>query len=425
MDRREKTKSSWLGEVAKVISPKYPVLNVITQPIWNLYVERTVKIWNDQHPKGWLELKLSQVGYESLKERVKGVIGEGEETPDLFLMDSIWVAEFAKEGLIIPLEEVDPNIFGDHLKNFYLPIVKGDSWKGKHYAIRTGCDIPLLWYRKDWFEKEKVSPPETWDDLVKVATHFNQPSIKEKYGLDYPLVFVAGINGGEETTFTLLPFFWSNGGDLISDKKVALLSDQNRETLGYLKDLIHKHKIVSPEVVSYDWDVPGMLFGKGKVAMGIGGARPLTIIQENANWTSEEAKQKFGTTTLPIPSNGKRVANTGGMAYAICEGSKNKEVALDIIKLITGKEIMYEFCVKGGLLPVRKDVVEMIKSDFLIKTSKYLEFAKTRPNLSNYSEISRQFQTMLERALSESLSVEDALKGAAESVSFITGYQKI
>jgi hypothetical protein len=32
---------------------------------------------------------------------------------------------------------------------------------------------------------------------------------------------------------------------------------------------------------------------------------------------------------------------------------------------------------------------------------------------------------MLERALSESLSVEDALKGAAESISFITGYRKI
>jgi ABC-type glycerol-3-phosphate transport system substrate-binding protein len=421
--RRERKQARWFEEVTKAIGPKYPLLSGITQLGWMPYVREAVSLWNKQHPKGWLELELYQAEYVNLKARIKGAI-RGGEVLDFSLIDSIWVAEFAEGGLITPLEEIDPSLVKSLLKEFYPKIIEGDSWKGKHYAIRTGSDTPLLWYRKDWFAEEKLSPPETWDELIKVATHFNQSSVKKKYGIEYPLAFVAGVSAGEETTFTILPFFWSNGGDSFKDGKVVLQSEQNKETLGFLRDLVHKYKVASPEVTSYEWYIPGKLFAEEKVAMGIGGARPLAVIQENLRWSPQETEEKFGYIPIPASPRGEKVTNVGGMAYVIYKDSNNKEIALELINLITGRDLMYEFCVKSGINPVRKDVTQLLKSKFLSETSKYLEFARTRPNIPHYSVISKQFQTLLERAISGSLSIEDALKGATESISFITGYPK-
>jgi multiple sugar transport system substrate-binding protein len=206
-------------------------ISVISVPPWSFYVERAVNLWNDQHPNQRLRLKLKEVDYPFLKETIKATIALGEKL-DLCLIDSIWVAHFAENSLIVPLEEIDPNL-KNYLKYFYKKVVRSSIWKGKSYIIWAHCDTPFFWYRKDWFEEEKLMIPKTWDGLIKTASYFNQPKIKKKYGIDYPLAFVAGTSAGEETTFTLLPFFWANGGSVIKDKKVILLSKENKETLRF------------------------------------------------------------------------------------------------------------------------------------------------------------------------------------------------
>jgi multiple sugar transport system substrate-binding protein len=416
-------KRSWLREVAKVISPKYPTMNIMTSTGWELFVEEAAKLWNRDHPKSWLDVNIETYKYDSLKQRIMMEL-ESEERPDIVLVDSIWLPKMAEEGLLTPLDKINPNIQSELLDSFFRNVLEADSWKGKVYGLRVQSDIPLLWYRKDWFEKEGQKVPETWDDLIQVALHFNEDSVKKKYSIEHPLAFVAGTAAGEETSFTMLPFFWSNGGDLIKDQKIILDSPQNAETLQFLKDLLHKYSIVSKDVVRYEWSVPGMLYAQGKVVMGIGGGRQLSVIQSNLTWPPEEMQNKFGYAPIPRSPKGKIVINAGGMLYAILDKSENKEVAFELIEYILSRDLNYDFCVKTGLLPTRKDVVPLLKSKFLIDNVKLLAFSRGRPSDPNYEELSKQFQILLERSISGTIQIEAALKGAAESMSFITGYPK-
>ena len=131
--------------------------------------------------------------------------------------------------------------------------------------------------------------PSTWDELIKVAKHFQRTDVRNRYGLGpHALAFPAGLKAGETTTYLLLPFLWSTVGDVLADGKVVLDSDATRRAVGFIRDLVHQHHVALPGVTTYEWNRSPKLFAQGEVAMSIGGSYESAMIKEVANWNDNQ-----------------------------------------------------------------------------------------------------------------------------------------
>lgn len=54
--------------------------------------------------------------------------------------------------------------------------------KAGYYGVPHHGWVQCIWYRADWFEKAGLAPPTTWKNILKAATHFNNPE-KGIYGI--------------------------------------------------------------------------------------------------------------------------------------------------------------------------------------------------------------------------------------------------
>ena len=89
-----------------------------------------------------------------------------DSTIYLFGMDTPWVSEFGVAGWAVPLNEHFPSratLFEQAGLDLF-------SYNGKLLAIPFWTGTNGLYYRPDLLKEAGFEAPQTWDDLVKIAT---------------------------------------------------------------------------------------------------------------------------------------------------------------------------------------------------------------------------------------------------------------
>ncbi|HZQ07167.1 MAG TPA: extracellular solute-binding protein, partial [Anaerolineae bacterium] len=323
------------------------------------------------------------------------------------------------------LKELDPDWATAVRDGFYPSLLAANSYQDSQYAVPTSADATVLWYRRDWFEAEGLTPPSTWAELLTVAQHFHQPKTRARYNLGAsPLSFVGGRAGGETTTYQLLPFVWSAGGDLITQEKVVLNSDATRKAIRFLQDLVQHEQLASPAVIHQRWDSTAHAFARGEVAMAIGGTYENFIIQSAAQWDPATFLLRVGFVPIPAGPNGAPTTLLGGMTYGIYRQSRHPQEALALLKLALTPKVLKPFSLLTGQNPSFTAIGQSIRAEedgFLGRASHIFEQGRSRPSLPAYDRVSQQFQEMIELSLSGQLSVDAAVSRAAERISGITG----
>lgn len=91
--------------------------------------------------------------------------------------------DFGSEGLL-DIEETTKLIRSIGKGEFYDGALKllESTQKGKYYAVPFHGWIQGIWYRKDWFEKAGLEPPDDWEAIEKAAKHFYKPG-ENQYGI--------------------------------------------------------------------------------------------------------------------------------------------------------------------------------------------------------------------------------------------------
>jgi len=102
---------------------------------------------------------------------------------DIYVMDDNWVPEFAAGHIVKSLDEigfkVNPDILPKGLEMGLWPPKSGARMKDfanakpELYSIVIIDDVEILYYRNDIF----TSPPETWDDIFKIAQTTKAPDM--------------------------------------------------------------------------------------------------------------------------------------------------------------------------------------------------------------------------------------------------------
>ena len=89
-------------------------------------------------------------------------ISGGSSTPDVFMGDVIWPAQFGAHQLAVPLSDYLPQ---SYWSQFAPGLVQGATYQGKVYGSPMFEDQGFLYYRKDLLTKEHLPVPKTWEQL--------------------------------------------------------------------------------------------------------------------------------------------------------------------------------------------------------------------------------------------------------------------
>ncbi|MFH1312168.1 MAG: ABC transporter substrate-binding protein [Candidatus Eisenbacteria bacterium] len=336
----------------------------------------------------------------------------GEDDPDVFLMDIIWIGQFAASGWLEPLDGrmtrdgLDADLFFGGIVEF------ADRFEGETVALPVYIDAGLLYYRTDLLEKYGYNaPPETWEDLVEISTAIQTGERKANPDF-WGFVWQGAQYEGLICNF--LEFALSNGGSLIDhDGRLTLERAENVEALTFMRDLITTYAVSPPNTYTeMKEEEVRSLFESGNAVFERNWPYAWGLHQAEGS----NVRGKVGIALLPRFEGGRHVAALGGWHVGISRSSNIKDSAWELVKFIVSKKSQLGFALELGWNPARQDVynTEDIARNVphLVSLKKVFETASARPNLPYYSLLSRALQQKANAALSGIMSPEEALMEA-------------
>jgi multiple sugar transport system substrate-binding protein len=332
------------------------------------------------------------------------------EAPNLVLGDGnpSKLGQAIDTGKVVPLDGLLSDSKSTITKESILPgMLSAGVYGDKTYSLPTdGGDYGLLYNKKMFAAAGIDSPPTTW---AEVAADSKKLTGGGKYGIYLP------IGTGEWPVFTWQTMLWSAGGEFLNadNTKVEFNSPEGVKALTAWTDIL-KDGNAYPQSLATSADNQGIAgFSAGKVGMVITGAYNLGQLEDAIG------KDNVGVATFP--SVDKPAMNTGtDVSYLLKGTSKQEAGAWDFLQWWLKPTTQAKWDISTGYLPTNVDTVKTKEySDYLAKNPKIkvfvdqLSYAKTRPSILTYTEVSDALSTELEKALLLKESPADALKTAA------------
>jgi len=111
---------------------------------------------------GRLQINLVTVPRPALRQVLMHSVAEGL-APDLAIIDSVWISEFAAAGFLRPIEDIDSAwVQQEYEPDFLQPLVRANRYRGQTYGVSAFADVAGLWFRRRELERIDATPPATW-----------------------------------------------------------------------------------------------------------------------------------------------------------------------------------------------------------------------------------------------------------------------
>ncbi len=238
--------------------------------------------------------------------------------PDLFLAPNNGLGNWARDGLVLPL---DPYIEG-RLEGVSQKAIEAMVVDESIYGIPESTVVVALYYNKSLLE----SPPRNTEELLQLV---QEGKIIANVLSAYYLFGWSGGFGGR---------LLDDGGNCIADKEGWV------EAMQYLVDLKQAGGIFEP-----NYETAEAFFLLEDAAMFV-----------NGPWSYPKYKQSFGDNlgVVPLPSgpDGPAAPLIGVDGFYINPNSHNVGAALELALYLTNQESSQSFTEFAGHVPVRLDV---------------------------------------------------------------------
>jgi ABC-type glycerol-3-phosphate transport system substrate-binding protein/DNA-binding transcriptional regulator YhcF (GntR family) len=365
---------------------------------------------------GDVRLNIVTVPLPSLHRMLTHAVAEGR-APDVALLDSVWVAEFAAAGSLHALEDIDAEwLRREHESDFLDALVAADRFDGRTFAVSAFADVAGLWYRRRELERVGLEPPTTWGKL-RVAGRALAAA-----GMPHPIVMPGGSKGGETTAYCLLAVLASNGAQVLRDGGVSLHARETVQALRFLRSLVDDG-LMPPDVVGYEWDRPIRLLAHGKAALCLGGSYEARTLAEAIGIPLDELWTQIGFSAVPGGPSGRPASVTGGMVFGIFRQAAQPKLAMRLLESVVAPDALARIAAAAGRVPPRRAAIALTQLEpaFVSMVVRTLDHAVTRPATPSYPRVSAQLQAMLEAVLTGRLGPERAAQRTAELIEAITG----
>lgn len=383
--------------------------------VWHGYtdVENTAIIslvaqWNTANPTRKVNLVFDG-GNDSALTKTTAAIAAGKY-PDIAYEYGSSLPSLAtkKQAVDLTSTVADP---AWNWSDFYPGERQASTVNGKVVGLPALVDNLALVYNKKLFDAAGVGYPTatwTWDDFRAAAKKLTSSSNKQ-YGWAY-------INdGSEDTVWRYLALLWQGGGNLLdsSGKAAGYNSPAGLKAMTLLKNMAVDDKSVYLDTGSDNYL---NLFNSGKIAMLWTGPWDLSSIDKSVS---------YGTQVLPGSDTGSHASISGPDSWMVFNnGSKRVATAKAFLQWLLSPSIHLKFALATGDLPVRAS--EEKDPQFPAYLAKYpgdkvfvanmVNVTKSRPNISQYPEISSSIGQAVQSVLLGKSSPQAALTQSTKDV---------
>jgi multiple sugar transport system substrate-binding protein len=284
------------------------------------------KRWSEKNPKNPIKMEtmVATTEYWVKLAALHASKTIGDNVVDI----SRFFPEMAYKGLY---REIDPFIQSDKydLNQYFPAAVENGRFDGKLYCLPETYQFQamMIYYNRDMFDAAGVKYPETlnatFDEIVEKATKLTKAADAQ-----------FGYGGAHGANHIIIRSF---GGDVLDAerKKSRLAEPEAIKAVEWIHDLIYKHKAApSPEQISGG---DTNMFAGGKLAM-----------LQSTLWTGTflipliANKFKYGAAVLPKGPTGVMGNHSQSDLVGVTANSKNPDVAWQIAKWMTAKDIGIE-----------------------------------------------------------------------------------
>ncbi|MEW5815057.1 MAG: sugar ABC transporter substrate-binding protein [Spirochaetota bacterium] len=266
----------------------------------------------------------------------------GGNTPDIGVTWDSLTIEYVTKDYALPLDDIVNDMGGiDEFVKYSL-----FNKDGHIYNMPYAGGGPVLWIRKDLFEKYNIKIPETWDEWLDAAKKLTLDTNNDGSIDIYGTTIAAGKNNMTEAILFVL--IWQTGHTAFdADMKPTFNNEGTIKALQFLKNLA---KYCPPGIGEYSYYEMIDALSSKRVASTIYWGRVLGHLKDNAPDLLDKIQ------AVPLPTDKIKVTYSSHDDYLVFKNSKYPEIAKDFLKFIVTGDRMADFLltVPGHLLPVTK-----------------------------------------------------------------------
>jgi multiple sugar transport system substrate-binding protein len=286
-----------------------------------------------------IQVEYNETNYDTWYQNAKNDGLHKTGAYDIYVMDDNWVPEFAAGKVIQSLSGLgfkpNPDILPKGLEQGYWPPKSGPRLKDfasaepELFALVIIDDVQMLYYHKDYFS----SPPETWDDIAKVAAAKAKPP--KLYGWS-----ARGVKGNPIMQ-TYLPLLNSYGGSFVKDDWSPGFTGS--EGVAALERLFSFIPYMPKAVAEFDTDQEVQLLLQGKCT-ALTEYTGTTHAVDDPSASKVVGKIDFAAT----PSQTTHGPAIGTFICGIAAGAPNTQGALQFLEWFTSSKVQTDFARDGG-----------------------------------------------------------------------------
>lgn len=320
-------------------------------------VEKAIKEFNESQDEVKV-IGVAQGAYDETVQKFQAAVA-AKKVPGAVLLQNDPMNAFAKKGTLAPMDSFIENDEDFNTEDFIEAFYGQGTIDGKQYALPLYGTTQVMYYRKDIFEQNGISPDvlNTWESLAEAAKQ-----IKEK----------EGIFGWEPMygADNLIDAALSNGGQYLSEdgKEVMIDSPEWIEAWEFFRKAIHEDETMAIHHGGQGWEywyktIDDVMQGKAAGYTGSSGDQGdldfnLVAAHPQPGWDGHDAAPHAGAMVAAIPAMASK---------------EEQEAAFKWLKFFTSAEKTAEWSINTGYIPVRKSAKDV---------AAYKEFAETNPQIT-------------------------------------------
>ncbi|MBI2033413.1 MAG: sugar ABC transporter substrate-binding protein [Candidatus Levybacteria bacterium] len=345
--------------IIRVVLPIFfqPKNEKVTLTYWGLWEDAAVlePILSDFHKQNPnITVKYEKQDIKQYRERLMTRIANGDG-PDIFRFHNTWLVQMSDILLPLPTDVITKEDF----QKLYYPVVQKDLTRsGAIYGIPLHIDTLGLFTNNEIFQAAGQSPPETWDDFIRVSRGL---TVKDPTDgkIKTAGAAIGAFNNVNHAPDIVSLLFLQNGADVYN---LAATPKSAAGTLQFYTVFTTDSNNV--------WDTtldPSLLaFAKGNVAMYFGYSWDIFAIK------ALNPQLSFSVSPVPHIAGSKPLTIASYWVEGVSQKSKHQKETLLFMKFLTKKEVQQKLYSEEsktrlfGELYSRSDLGDLLKDNKLV-----------------------------------------------------------
>ncbi len=307
--------------------------------------QATAQLFKEFTSSTGITVNVQNVPWQDIDQKLLAAV-QANNAPDVSRVRHFQYPRHVKAKSLLPLTNYAKQAYpGDQLSDFVVRFEQDGQVNG--FLVENISNA--LYVRADWLKQIGASEPKTWDEFVTLGKEFQK--LKPEASGFLSFASTAQLNHTEEI---FQPMIHGRGGKLLDENGHAAFNQEpGIGTFTFLRDLVHTHKILSPDVVSMTFDGQTDAFIAGKGAMSIDGSHRYARIAQGVGAENVKVVRTPGPTAQKSSP-----AMVTGWLLAIPRNAKHPDDAWKLMEYHLRPEAQELFARVAGGLPSRKSTLE-------------------------------------------------------------------